>query len=427
MAGSVATSWKRLGEARSVTSLVATPGRQAARVLGLLCVAMGALVLSTGWLLTPSEVRHGELAAAGVGAVLLGAALALLPLERVRERNLLWPVAATLVWMGFVNHAVTGALGPYRHIYVLIFAFVGLTQRRGTSLLLLPLAVVTYLLPELGNEDRSLAIVGVAVAVPVWVLAAEVLALGTDRLKAVNRQLEARNAEVERYADFQRDFVATASHELRTPITSISGYVELLQDDEALTPEQREHLGVIARNTGRLSSLVQDLLTINKGEAGHLEPHVVPTKVEELISPALEAFSGACRAKEVRLGVDVPSGLPRVCIDHGQMEQVIGNLMSNAVKFTPPGGAVDVVCREREGFVDVAIVDTGVGIPIGEMDRVFDRFFRSSTSIEMAVPGTGLGLAIAKSMVESQGGRISVNGNAGQGTTFTLSLPTEGA
>jgi signal transduction histidine kinase len=410
---------------RAIEALAVAPGDHAARLLGLLCLAMGALILSTMWLLTAAEARHPELALAGAAVISLGLPLVFLPLETVRRWNLRWAVAATLVIMGFVNHAVTGALGPYRHIYVLIFAFVGLAQPRKTSLVLLPLAVATYLLPELASEDRSLAVVGVVVAAPVWLLTAEALAAGTERLRQTNLVLESRNVEVERYADFQRDFVATASHELRTPITSISGYVELLLEDEALPDEQRAHLRVIARNADRLEVLVQDLLTINKGEAGALEPAITSVSVAEVLSSALDSYSPLCRRKGLELRAHGFEGLPDVYVDAGQIEQALGNLLSNAVKFTPAGGTIEVSCSARPRFVDVAITDTGAGISADEIPRVFDRFFRSADTIKMAVPGTGLGLAIVKSMVESQGGQITVTSSPGNGTTFTISLPTE--
>lgn len=395
-----------------------------AALLGYLCIAIGAVVVSTMWLLDPGEAHHYQLAIAALGAVLLGITVLAAP-PRARRDASLWHVGAVLVIMGVINHAVTGSLGPYRVIYVLIFALVGLVHPPKTAFKLLPLALATYIVPEWTNSDRALALVGSVVAVPVWLLASEGLAHGTRRLKETNAALAERNMEVERHAAFQRDFVATASHELRTPMTSIAGYVELLEEDAALGAEQRRHVGIIARNANRLQGLVDDLLTLNRQETGHLAPQVRAAAIDEIVTPVVEAHLASFRAKGVTLGADVRAGLPLVRIDPVQIEQVVGNLMNNALKFTPPGGAVEVRCCERGDSVDVAITDTGPGIPPDEVDRVFDRFFRSSTSIKMAVPGTGLGLAIAKSMVESQGGRIYVESAVGEGTTFTVSLPTE--
>lgn len=404
-----------------------SPRHHATRILGFLSVAIGGVILSTMWLLTSEEAHRMELAGGGLGAVVFGLFLLSFRPRSFEGSSLLWPAGAVLVLMAVVNHAVTGALGPYRVMYVLVFAFVGLTQPPRASLKLLPLAVATYVVPELGHDDRALSVVGVIVAVPVWVLAAEVLAAGTHRLREANSSLEARNLEVERHARFQRDFVATASHELRTPITSISGYVELLQDDPAVTDEHRDALNVIARNASRLEAIVQDLLTINKSDAGHLDLHVEPTTVEELLRPVAESYEEVCRARRIELEVDA-AGLEgaAVHVDRRQMEQVVGNLINNAAKFTPPGGRVKVTTSMVGPRVEIAVEDTGVGIPQDEVDRVFERFFRSSTSIQMATPGTGLGLAIAKDMVEAHGGNISVQSEEGRGTRFTVSLPKGG-
>jgi signal transduction histidine kinase len=147
--------------------------------------------------------------------------------------------------------------------------------------------------------------------------------------------------------------------------------------------------------------------------------------VEELVSPVLDAYRAVCRRKGLELRVDSLSSLPRVLVDAGQIEQALGNLLNNAVKFTPEGGTVCVSASANGEFVDVSVEDTGIGIAEHELSQVFDRFFRSSESIKMAVPGTGLGLAIVKAAVEAQGGRIAVESTAGKGTIFTLSLPVE--
>ncbi len=408
------------------TAAALSPRDHATRILGLLSIAIGGVILSTMWLLTSDEAHHLELGSSGLGAVAFGVFLLSLRGRSFRGSSLLWPAGGVLLLMAVVNHAVTGALGPYRVMYVLVFAFIGLTQPPKTSLKLLPVAVTTYLVPELGHHDRALSVVGVIVAVPVWLLTAEVLAAGTHRLREANSSLEARNLEVQRHADFQRDFVATASHELRTPITSISGYVELLHDDPVVTEEQRGSLDVIARNAKRLEAIVQDLLTINKSDGGHLDLNLEPTRVQDLLRPVTEAYAEVCRARQIELTVGAVERAATVLVDRRQMEQVVGNLINNAAKFTPAGGRVNVTTSTSGRCVEIAIEDTGVGIPDGEVDRVFDRFFRSSRSIEMATPGTGLGLAIARDMVEAHGGKISVQSEEGTGTRFTVSLPKEG-
>jgi len=242
-------------------------------------------------------------------------------------------------------------------------------------------------------------------------------------LAAANETLASRNRDVEAFAALQRDFVATSSHELRTPLTAILGYLEMVleADEEALADLERGHLGVVYRSSQRLLVLVEDLLTVNRVDTGSLSLAPAPTRVDELLAAAHETFAPLCAAKGIELVAEPAEALP-VLVDRARMDQVLANLVGNAVKFTPAGGTVRLGARFEGGLVRIDVADTGPGIAPHELTNVFDRFFRSARAQADAVPGTGLGLSIAQALVEAQGGELAVQSTLGAGTIFTITL-----
>ena len=228
----------------------------------------------------------------------------------------------------------------------------------------------------------------------------------------------------EREAEILKDqFFALVSHELRTPLTSIIGYLELvLEDDEALTDHHRRFLGVVDRNARRLLRLVGDLLFVAHVEAGRLALEVGEVDLRTLTTEAIEAARPRAEAKDLVLEA-VTQDVPLMAGDRDRLAQVLDNLISNAVKFTPEDGSVTVrlVTRDDEALLEVR--DTGVGIPEAEQDRLFERFYRASTATERAIPGVGLGLTIAKAIVEAHGGTLDFDSVEGAGTTFRVRLP----
>jgi signal transduction histidine kinase len=221
------------------------------------------------------------------------------------------------------------------------------------------------------------------------------------------------------------EFVSLVSHELRTPLTSILGYVELMRDEE-LSDEGRRFVGVIERNSARLLSLVGDLLLIAQIEASKLVLDRSRQPLRRLCELAVDAAAPVAAAKGVALELAV-RGDASVDADPERLGQVLDNLISNGIKFTPAGGRVDVALEIEGALACVVVADTGAGIPEEEQDRLFERFFRSSTAKRDAVPGTGLGLAITKALVEAHGGRIAFESEDGAGTTFTVELPVADA
>ena len=220
------------------------------------------------------------------------------------------------------------------------------------------------------------------------------------------------------------DFVSSVSHDLRTPLTSVLGYVEMLLDGDAgdLTPGQSRLLEVAHRNARRLLALVQDILLISRIDAGMFTLSRHPVSIDKVVNGALEAL-GQPVGRDVRISVATPDDPLIVEADTEQLERALTNLIGNAVKFTPDGGRVVLTAAAESGMAVLRVSDTGVGIPVEELPRVFDRFFRSSRTQRQGIQGTGLGLAITKAIIEAHGGSIEAASEPGQGTTVSFTVP----
>jgi signal transduction histidine kinase len=229
--------------------------------------------------------------------------------------------------------------------------------------------------------------------------------------------------ESDRLAD---EFMTLISHELRTPLTSIIGYLELTLDDGNLTDEQRGYLDVVDHNADRLLRLVDDLLLVAQLEAGQLVVRRVELDLAVVARQAVAEAQPSAAAKNITLTVDADVAVP-LQADKGRVFRTAGNLLSNAIKFTPAGGDVRVSVLHADGVVRLEVADTGIGIAADDQERLFDRFFRASAVAEQHFPGTGLGLYIAQAIVQAHGGSITVRSEPGQGTSFSVALPTVAA
>jgi len=221
------------------------------------------------------------------------------------------------------------------------------------------------------------------------------------------------------------DFIATASHELRTPLTSVEMSVHLLLEGAAgeLTEKQHEVLEACREDCTRLEKLMRDLLDLSKIEAGEAAPLLLPVSARDLIVTATEAFRTLLESRGIALRIDVTPELPSVLADRAQIERVVSNLLSNALRHTDAGGEVRVSAVRRDRRVAVSVTDTGRGIPPEYLPRIFEKFVRVP---EAPSGGAGLGLAISKSIVEAHGGQILVQSRVGHGTTFTFTLQATG-
>ena len=225
----------------------------------------------------------------------------------------------------------------------------------------------------------------------------------------------------------KEEFFALVSHELRTPLTSIAGYLELVldPDESELDPQQAHFLGVVERNARRLQRLVGDLLFVAQFEAGKLSLDTAPTQIEDVAAEAVES----ARPQADELGIELrlnAEPVPACMGDAGRLGQTLDNLISNALKFTPAGGRVDVRVLDRRDRVVIEVADTGLGISLMDQRRLFERFYRTTSATENAIPGVGLGLSISRAIVEGHGGRIAVASEEGRGTTFTIEIPLKG-
>ena len=238
------------------------------------------------------------------------------------------------------------------------------------------------------------------------------------------RELEVRNERLLELDRLKDEFVALVSHELRTPLTSIRGYLELVIDGEAgaVTEEQRKFLGIVQRNANRLLALVGDLLFLAQIEAGKLSLEFGAVDLSAVAAESVETARPLAEDKNITLTL-ATSPLQLLAGDRTRLAQLLDNLISNAIKFTPEGGRVDVRASSARGNAILEVRDTGMGIPAEEQEHVFERFFRTSRATEQAIQGTGLGLAISKAIVHAHGGRITLASSDGEGATFRVTIP----
>lgn len=241
------------------------------------------------------------------------------------------------------------------------------------------------------------------------------------------RRLVQKLQEIDRT---KTDFVSSVSHELRSPLTSTLGYLELLSDDVAgsLNPEQRHMVEVAERNGRRLLMMIEDLLTLSRIETGAFNVRFKPLEIAPLLSRTLTEWQSVASMQSLDLSYELEDDdLGLLPGDEHQIVKALGNILGNAVKFTPRGGKIDVAVRRRDGALAISVTDSGIGIPLDEQSQLFRRFFRSSTAVEQAYSGTGLGLTIARAIIEHHGGSIQITSSTSSGTRVDIELPSVSA
>jgi two-component system OmpR family sensor kinase/two-component system sensor histidine kinase BaeS len=239
---------------------------------------------------------------------------------------------------------------------------------------------------------------------------------GPSDVRRLARAFNAMSSRLEADADERRQLLADVSHELRTPLSVIQGNVEGILD--GLYPADRAHLEPILDEIGLLERLVDDLRTISLAETGGLRLHREPTEVGELLNEVVAAFETRAEAAGIALRDDVTPGIPTLDLDPTRMRQVLGNLVTNALRVTPRGGEIVLAAAPQGEAVRIEVRDTGPGMAADVLPHVFDRFYRAGDST-----GSGLGLPIARSLVEVHGGAIGVLAPDGGGTIIRIDLP----
>jgi len=246
----------------------------------------------------------------------------------------------------------------------------------------------------------------------------------------LERTLDDLRAERDRVGgllEARRQLVAAVSHELRTPVATVRGYLDsALHRADPLPPDLRADLETMEHELARLERLIEDLFTLARVEVGRLALRLEPTDVGALVRRLSETLAPlAWSQRRVQLLAEVPPALPPARADGERLEQVVGNLLANAVRHTPPGGLVAAAVAAEDGLVRIDVRDTGEGIAAADLARVFERFYRAAGPDGARGDGAGLGLALVKELAEAMGGSVAAESAPGQGSCFTVRLPRD--
>jgi signal transduction histidine kinase len=241
-----------------------------------------------------------------------------------------------------------------------------------------------------------------------------------ERLEATHSELESQNAQLRESERLKSDLVNTVSHELRTPLSGVLGFTKLLLSRDFDSETRRHYLGIVDAQARRLSDLLDDFLDVRRIEEGRFERAKELVDMAALLEEEAQLYSQQSPSHEVEVEIDHP---PLAVIGNpDRLRQVIGNLISNAIKYSPQGGVVEVSADAENGSVRVEVRDEGMGIPQSQQSKIFTKFFRGDAAAS-GITGTGLGLAVSRDIVESHGGRIGFRSAEGKGTTFFVELP----
>ncbi len=329
-----------------------------------------------------------------------------------------------LGWLVYlIDTAMYNAFGPYTS-YELFIKINGQIEPWAMTLFLLIMVVGIFL--TLGSLH---VLNGIAYA---WGQFARIM-LGmnnTELQLAEARAIAAHeHHKAERSEQSRRELIVNVSHELRTPIASIRGHIESLQmaAEQNPTPasaEQSTYLEIVQREADRLSALIDDLLALARAEAGELRLEITTVQAGEVVEEIYQSLAPlARRERQITLVRNAPANLPPALADRQRLMQVLLNLVRNAITYTPAGGIVSLMLEQADaGHVAITVADTGIGIPPEDLERVFDRFYRTDASRARATGGFGLGLSIVRDLVDAMGGSISVTSTVGEGSQFRVLL-----
>ena len=251
----------------------------------------------------------------------------------------------------------------------------------------------------------------------------ETAALGTA-FNEMAAELQRRAGERDQLETMKDEFVLTASHELRSPLTSVQGFAELLMlERDKLEPKQADTVEIILDNTRHLVRLLNDLLDLARSDAGRLTIKPAPADVAAVVEDPVRTMQSQTQAKGQALAQEIQPGLPQVSVDRDRIRQVLVNLLTNAHQYCPEGASILVTATGQADGVQLAVSDDGPGMAADQLEHIFERFTRGDAGLTQYVGGTGLGLAISKSLVELHGGTLAAESTEGHGSTFRVWLP----
>jgi signal transduction histidine kinase/DNA-binding response OmpR family regulator len=344
--------------------------------------------------------------------------------------------------LSVVYHVSYGKLGPATRR--LVYATVALTLTSMLVSVLVAVALasrITRPLEELtagakgiaeGNFDRRLSLTSgdeLQILAETFNYMTERLKQNVEQLEESNRKLAAANEDLQELDRVKSDLLANVSHELRTPLTAIKGYTDYILDGKlgTVTEKQERGLVVVQRNLDRLSKSINALLDFSRMELGRITLNIQPFNLAQVVESLQTTFRSELDKKKITFSARVPADLPPVVADRDKLSQVLENLTINALKFTPEGGRI-MVSAERRGApgrptAEVTVADTGIGIPEGQLGKIFNRFHQVDATTTRRFGGVGLGLAIVKSILDAHGAGIAVVSEIGRGTTFRFTLP----
>lgn len=249
-----------------------------------------------------------------------------------------------------------------------------------------------------------------------------------EELQALTQELAEANQELKRLDAAKSEFISIASHQLRTPLTAIRGYISLILEGSygKVVPTMQDVLNKVYVVNNRMGQLVEDLLSISRIESGRVQYNFAETQLEPVVADLVDMFSIMARTKGLALKIKLPKkSLPKLSLDANKIREVISNLIDNAIKYTKEG-SVTVSVEEKKDRVVVKVKDTGIGIDSGNSERLFEKFTRSSETMKLDVSGTGLGLYVGKNFVEAHGGILTVESDGpGKGACFVITLPVK--
>lgn len=356
---------------------------------------------------------------ASAAIVLAGTlAAALLPWERIPYRWTLVVPCSTFIATALLRGATGGNVSAFNALLVIPVTWIAAEPGIGSAVIAGLGVCFTLVLPAyLDPAPATLRdIVRIFFSPFAFIVAAVII-------NEIARRLREAGEETVKAKD---EFLGLVSHELRNPLTSVIGYLQLMRmDPSPLTDSQLEYIGIAERNAVRLQHLVGDLLLTAQVGGGSFPIELAPIDLDELVRQSVESARPAADQERVSLVAELTSGAI-VDADADRLAQAVDNLLSNALKFTPADGRATVRTLRDEDCAIVSVTDTGIGIASEDLNRLSERFFRTSTATQAAIPGVGLGLTVTKAIAEAHGGSLEIESELGVGTTFRVRLPLAG-